>query len=150
VHFLVVGANDYDEKPDNKENEILEQPDFITTDQFDRGTTSTSILVPAPGTRRQKYSTVQEQQNQSRAVSGECAICLNTYAPDDAIVWSTNVKCPHVFHLHCMKKWTKKTEEDVSCPCCRRMFVEEGKKDAAEGGGMATSPNYEPNSYIPV
>jgi hypothetical protein len=131
-HFLV-GAQTDEAEVSRKESTIeLEKLDYSLGHQLDRCTTS-RILVPVPGLRSR---TAEEQHLESqkprttRVVSCECAICLNAYAPEDTIVWSTNANCPHVFHLHCMKRWTtKKTNEEVSCPCCRQVFLDHEEDD---------------------
>jgi hypothetical protein len=139
-HFLIdsqtehATTNDKAEVPRKETTEKeLEKLDYSLGHQSDR-CTGARILVPVPGRpARTEDQHLKSQQPSTRVVSCECAICLNAYAPEDTIVWSKNTKCPHVFHLDCIKKWSKKTEEEVSCPCCRQVFLDhEDENDAKE------------------
>lgn len=94
---------------------------------YERGFPTTRIRVPLPGMRL-------EDSTKLRVVSGDCAICLNSYQPEDQVTWSSNQACPHVFHMDCMRKWTEKVSSThegdgcigstVSCPCCRQVFID--------------------------
>jgi hypothetical protein len=42
-----------------------------------------------------------------------CAICL------DKCITYIKLKCNHIFHLQCIKKWTK---ESNKCPLCRKFM----------------------------
>ncbi|KAL3917510.1 MAG: hypothetical protein SGILL_004678 [Bacillariaceae sp.] len=58
--------------------------------------------------------------------SALCAICLEPYQEGEAIVWSSNKECPHVYHQECFLDYlaNKKDSElhDNPCPTCRRNF----------------------------
>lgn len=49
-----------------------------------------------------------------------CAICLNEYKDGEAVCWSHNANCNHVFHRECIIKWLLHHDE---CPCCRHSFL---------------------------
>jgi len=57
-------------------------------------------------------------------VSPNCSICLERYEVDDAVVWSSNEACPHVFHDNCIASWLM-TQVNPLCPCCRQEFINE-------------------------
>jgi hypothetical protein len=73
----------------------------------------------------------------------DCSICRSSYEPSESICYSSNPRCPHVFHSDCMIQWLialgrrndeivighgKKLREGhlleytLSCPCCRQPF----------------------------
>ena len=62
---------------------------------------------------------------QRRIVDESCAICLADYAVGDALSWSSNPQCHHVFHRECIQNWLlrKCAYPTKSCPCCRQPFV---------------------------
>ena len=57
-----------------------------------------------------------------RTAASHCAICLESYRPDDSIVWSANAACVHIFHEQCMLSWIMKRFKP-DCPVCRQTFV---------------------------
>lgn len=57
-----------------------------------------------------------------RTAASHCAICLESYRPDDSIVWSANAACIHIFHEQCMLSWIMKRFKP-DCPVCRQTFV---------------------------
>jgi hypothetical protein len=62
-----------------------------------------------------------------RAVPNVCAICLDTYKPNETVVWSSNIDCSHAFHQDCildyLVKLVKVKDTAVPCPCCRQDFM---------------------------
>lgn len=53
-----------------------------------------------------------------------CSICLSPYKAGESIVWSSNPKCQHMFHKHCLMSWfSRKRRSFRDCPCCRQAFV---------------------------
>jgi hypothetical protein len=61
---------------------------------------------------------------ETRPVPGTCAICLNQYVIDDAVIWSPNRDCVHCFHEDCIMSWLlRKSSKHRQCPCCRQSFV---------------------------
>ncbi len=49
----------------------------------------------------------------------ECPICFDSI--EVATTGITTMACSHSFHFHCLAKWfIMQTEEQQSCPCCRR------------------------------
>ena len=121
-------SGDSDDEEYSNQNEVSEIADTIA--QSERSTTR--ILVPGPTIRRR-------DSKEPRVATGECAICLNTYMPGERIVWSSNEACAHVFHLQCMLKWSMNRDEDVSCPCCRQIFIK--GVDASPEGAASRNDN---------
>lgn len=139
MHFLGNSSNEKDayvEAPDEEDDDSLVDIELASEHTkslnkqesfYERGVPTARIRVPLPGMRL-------EDSTELRVVSGDCAICLNSYQPEDQVTWSSNQACPHVFHKECMHKWTEKvssTHEDdghvgstVSCPCCRQVFID--------------------------
>ena len=83
----------------------------------------------------------------NRIVPNSCAICLESYQPDETIIWSTNNECCHAFHIQCITEYlvhvntsmvsapeendeenggpnsNNKSKNSTSpCPCCRQPF----------------------------
>ena len=53
-----------------------------------------------------------------------CAVCLCMYKKGEMIVWSSNVKCQHVFHNECVMEWLTKMQNGTPCPCCHQQFTD--------------------------
>lgn len=81
-----------------------------------------------------------------------CAICIEAYSSGDEVVWSTNERCYHVYHKHCIATYfahaKRKGKTKLSCPTCRQKFLvleedsgtEEGRiSDEDRGLAEATS-----------
>jgi hypothetical protein len=57
--------------------------------------------------------------------SNICVICHEEYKADDEVVFSSNVKCNHVFHIDCMAECIRQTKGSKKpCPCCRQCFLD--------------------------
>ena len=57
--------------------------------------------------------------------SNICVICHEEYKADDEVVFSSNVKCNHVFHIDCMAECISQTKgAKKPCPCCRQCFLD--------------------------
>jgi hypothetical protein len=55
-----------------------------------------------------------------------CAICFLPYKCGDAVVYSSNPKCPHAFCHECTVAWLtrqSRRRRKKACPCCRRSFL---------------------------
>lgn len=91
--------------------------------------------------------------DQEREVANCCAICLGTLEAKEAICWSSNPQCQHIFHSECALDWFQAsgskylkqmrkqkaclsddnfwklnpvqqiTSFPLSCPCCRQVFL---------------------------
>lgn len=57
--------------------------------------------------------------------SGSCAICLDTYEPDDVV---RGLICGHVFHAECVDPWL--TRRRACCPICKRDYYKENNREA--------------------
>jgi hypothetical protein len=80
-----------------------------------------TLPVAAAATMRDALETAL---GETRNVPGTCAICLNQYAIDDAVIWSPNRDCVHCFHEDCIMSWLlRKSSKHRQCPCCRQSFV---------------------------
>lgn len=68
-----------------------------------------------------------ENRDRSRFVSGLCGICLDPFAPSNAVSWSSNPACVHCFHGACIQAWLLRTYRlkhgKHQCPCCRQSFI---------------------------
>jgi hypothetical protein len=53
-----------------------------------------------------------------------CAICLDSYQPDQVVAWSSG--CTHAFHQDCIAYYLAKTMigGESPCPSCRQKFCE--------------------------
>lgn len=106
-----------------------------------------TILVPPPG---QSSSTTEDMD--WRLVTNRCSVCLSCFDVDDTVVWSVNTECPHVFHAQCLHDWLATVSRKfikrqilhessrrimyrgppqeymyrvpLSCPCCRRPYLQ--------------------------
>jgi hypothetical protein len=78
--------------------------------------------LPPPGVSMRDAS--ETPLVETRNVPDTCAICLNQYAIDDAVIWSPNRDCVHCFHEDCIMLWLlRKSSKHRQCPCCRQSFV---------------------------
>jgi len=85
-----------------------------------------------------------KQEEQVMMIKGMCVICFEDYKIGDAIVWSENVQCNHVYHLDCMveylaqnSKREKHGANDIvdsnnPCPTCRRTYCAVTKEDVEQ------------------
>jgi hypothetical protein len=66
------------------------------------------------------------RKHDPRTVPNACAICLESYKPDETVVWSSNNDCSHAFHQDCILDYLVKleVEDTVPCPCCRQDFMD--------------------------
>jgi hypothetical protein len=62
--------------------------------------------------KRRGYSCMEEAQ---------CGMCLDTYKPDDKVVFSRHIMCGHHFHQSCILKWVRLSLAD-KCPICTHTF----------------------------
>jgi len=88
---------------------ILQESDMHPTDVDREGVPYWNLPLPGePGTC-------------ARKVVGSCSVCLGSYTCGDEVMWSSNPKCPHVFHVDCILSWLVRKRKQ--CPCCRRIYV---------------------------
>jgi len=92
-----------------------------------------------------KLKGLNDQDHRRDAFIDECAICHEEYKLTEKICYSSNSKCTHVFHEHCIADWLvslgwmklkeQKVHEslmdeqkllnyDLDCPCCRQHFID--------------------------
>ena len=57
-----------------------------------------STLLSFPGSNNNKTSS----SNTRRKAPNQCSICLAPYQAHDAVTWSSNADCSHVFHHECI------------------------------------------------
>ncbi|CAJ1968611.1 unnamed protein product [Cylindrotheca closterium] len=50
----------------------------------------------------------------------KCAICLEKFRIGEAVSWSCDISCQHVFHHECLRNWLLRR---VQCPCCRTIVL---------------------------
>lgn len=50
----------------------------------------------------------------------KCAICLEKFRIGEAVSWSCDIKCQHVFHHACLRNWLLRR---IRCPCCRTIVL---------------------------
>jgi len=101
---------------------IVEEENIVTKKVAASATDNCSNLeeifelqhIPVPGPR--------PGEKEQRRVPSSCAICLESYRPNDSIVWSTNTNCVHVFHEQCISLWLLK-QFKPACPVCRQQFI---------------------------
>jgi len=104
-------------------SKLIQETDFVPGEETIQSVQDTMydlnssmmISVPALGKKN------KEQQHFCRTVPSLCAICLCKYNVNDAVVWSSNSCCKHVFHGDCIISWLKKGTD--LCPCCRQKFI---------------------------
>ena len=63
--------------------------------------------------------------NNKIKIPENCIICLESFKVGDAIVWSNNTSCKHVYHEECMFTWLScsNNNRENRCPTCRRTFI---------------------------
>lgn len=76
-------------------------------------------------------SSCDSDENEIKAISNACAICLEEFETGDEVVSSVTTKgCPHIFHVPCLKEvitaTTNKGIYSIPCPCCRQTFAKTG------------------------
>ena len=62
--------------------------------------------------------------------SSACVICLEHFRVGDAVTWSKEMKCLHVFHHDCIMQWLENPKHD-DCPSCRTPILQ--FKDEEDG-----------------
>jgi len=62
----------------------------------------------------------QQQQSNKPCGDNECPICMNEIKHNDAVSWSANPSCNHVFHHVCLKEWLLRR---TACPYCRETVL---------------------------
>lgn len=98
---------------------ILTQNDFSDKPKAEDGCT---LNLPKAGVRADGI------EGEMREVETRCTVCLGQYIPGDSVVWSINSSCCHVFHEECISSWLSRKRRQ-QCPCCRRPFLNTGKKE---------------------
>ena len=62
-----------------------------------------------------------EPTNPGSSKNRKCTICIEEYKIGDEICYSRNRRCPHFFHVDCMKHWLMNKNQ---CPLCRNDYLE--------------------------
>lgn len=65
-----------------------------------------------------------------------CTICFSHYQEGDAICWSNNPDCSHMFHKDCIEEWLMRADE---CPCCRLDYMMQKPSEEEDGDSIAPS-----------
>jgi hypothetical protein len=84
------------------------------------------------------------RKHSPQAVPNACAICLESYKPDETVVWSSNIDCSHAFHQDCILDYAvnlKKVKDNVPCPCCRQDFMCLSSEDVEKGASDTEALN---------
>jgi hypothetical protein len=55
-------------------------------------------------------------------MNDECVICLTPISGDTGVAI---LECRHSFHLQCVFTWFQEQEGNASCPCCRRVAIQD-------------------------
>jgi hypothetical protein len=96
-------------------------------------------LIPDPATTTAEATSTDEEKpgqkttvvrlpNRTHAqpdcVPNICAICLESFAAGEIIVWSNNEDCQHAFHQDCVLDYLVPLErsKESPCPVCRQPF----------------------------
>lgn len=109
------GSTDSNEIDGNElgKKESIDNYDNITVETFvDNPEETSKLKLP-----------VMPSTTEHRQVPNNCAICLSSYEIGDKVVWSSNEKCNHAFHVDCIVEWLIKMQEGTPCPCCRQEFT---------------------------
>jgi hypothetical protein len=81
------------------------------------------------GSTRERMLITKLNKNKMRTLRRtkqfECAICDDKTigAPPEFIA----LRCEHVFHADCLKKWARSKGDDANCPLCRLSIVARGE-----------------------
>ena len=74
--------------------------------------------VPYPGSRN-----INNTQSNLRTVPGDCIVCFQRYKIGDRVLWSSNPKCVHCYHVDCLQAWMQPwSHHHQKCPCCRQEY----------------------------
>lgn len=70
--------------------------------------------------------------------SGTCAICIDTFEPEDPV---RGLICGHVFHQECLDPWL--TKRKACCPMCKRDYYlkDESDEQQAQANGTEQPEN---------
>lgn len=72
-----------------------------------------------------------QEEEEEGAGGVECAVCLCTIGEGDDDI--KGLRCQHVFHRVCLERWFGYGQ--LSCPLCRRSWVDNSRTAGAAGAG---------------
>jgi Ring finger domain len=86
---------------------------------------TTNIVNTSQNSNSDEKSIIEDQLTCSlrttKHVTNCCAICLDTYEPQDIVVWSpSSSDCQHAFHENCILDWMCTNQKGTPCPMCRQ------------------------------
>jgi hypothetical protein len=122
------------EKKNTDQSMDPEKGTVTLTDEDDNGYEDGVLFLPQ-----------REALQPKKPVPNLCAICFDAYQPGDAVVWSNNPQCCHVFHEGCVVHYLVKVKSGLTpCPTCRQCFVQmkpntSSLKKGESDGGNSTS-----------
>lgn len=103
-----------------------------TMDEFENGylfLRTKNYVTKAENTDGKQLTIVNDNNEQSstsdntrtNCVTNCCAICLDSYEPNDIVVWSpVSSDCQHAFHENCILDWMCTNQKGTPCPMCRQ------------------------------
>ncbi|XWS35560.1 hypothetical protein CRYUN_Cryun20dG0007600 [Craigia yunnanensis] len=91
------------------------------------------------------FSSITRHSNSDSTVSGDCAVCLSKFEPQDQLRFLP--VCCHAFHAHCIDTWLTSNQ---TCPLCRsplfasefdlmKVFLQSSNAAGAIGSGGSDS-----------
>ncbi|XWS32472.1 hypothetical protein CRYUN_Cryun23aG0161600 [Craigia yunnanensis] len=91
------------------------------------------------------FSSITRRSNNDSTVSGDCAVCLSKFEPQDQL--RLLPLCCHAFHAHCIDTWLTSNQ---TCPLCRsplfaseadlmKVLLQSSNASAAIGSGGSDS-----------
>lgn len=134
-------THDKDNKEDEKKKMMCNkscysQPHHIEENDFTSTRHDTLLMIPVcTSSNNHTNDDVDEDTGKNDNMTtilvadNRCAICLESYRPNDEVVWSYphNSTCKHVFHQHCIVNYFSHRIDDGErpCPCCRQPFMDD-------------------------
>lgn len=109
VHIIYTGQSSgvSDEEDDDDYDYLMNDDLGASTEVIHRNTLEYVYKSP-----------VNEQLNNSMALSSSCAICMSEFADSEMV---RRLRCMHLFHSECVGHWLK---DKSICPVCRTKIAE--------------------------
>jgi hypothetical protein len=74
-----------------------------------------------------------DDDDDQNSFNKSCGICLEKFRVGEAVSWSCDPGCEHVFHHECLRNWLLRR---VRCPFCRTIVLAVDKPPRKEDGTM--------------